>query len=98
MSVPSLVLAKSSGYTNMRDVTPAKPPDRMFDRKTSPGLVSFFGAPRSFFVRVLYLSLNAKFKACVGKYLTMLARFPLQRAAMPSSLETLTKQSAIPLY
>lgn len=39
-----------------------------------------------------------KLIAVVGKYLITLARLPLQKAVIPSSLNTLVKQSAIPLY
>jgi len=46
----------------------------------------------------LYVSLNAKFKAYVGKYLITLARFPLHNADSPSSLATRVKQLAIPVY
>jgi hypothetical protein len=42
--------------------------------------------------------LIAKFKAVVGKYLTTLAVFPLQNALIPSSLETLLKQSKTLVY
>ena len=44
----------------------------------------------------LIVSLKAKLKACVGKYLTTFARFPLQKLAIPCSAETLVKQFTMP--
>jgi len=46
----------------------------------------------------LKVSLKAKFKAYVGKYLMTLAKFPLYKAPTPSSLRTLVKQFTIPVY
>jgi len=39
ISTPSLVLAKSRGYTNSNDVAPAHPPAIKDPRKNIPGLV-----------------------------------------------------------
>lgn len=44
----------------------------------------------------LYLSLKAKLRACVGKYLITLARLPRQYERRPCSLGIRTKQSTIP--
>jgi hypothetical protein len=46
----------------------------------------------------LKVSLKAKFKAWVGKYLMTLAKFPLYKAFGPSSEITLEKQFPIPVY
>lgn len=44
----------------------------------------------------LYLSLKAKLRACVGKYLITLAKLPRQYERSPCSLGIRTKQSTIP--
>jgi hypothetical protein len=93
-SAASLVLAKSRGYTKRREVAPAAPPDAMFPKKNLKG--SFLEL--NGFKYLLYVSLKAKFKAYVGKYLITFAKFPLQRDMKPYSLVTLEKQSPIPLY
>jgi len=43
-----------------------------------------------------YLSLKAKLRACVGKYLITLAKLPRQKDKNPCSFGILTKQSTIP--
>lgn len=69
------VLAKSSGYTKHNDVAPAAPPEAKLPAKYLQNWVFLSTPPKK---TCLYTSLNAKFKACVGKYLITLAKFPLQ--------------------
>ncbi len=45
----------------------------------------------------IYLSLNMKFNAWVGKYLRQFATLPLHKGATPSSAMTRLKQSMGPL-
>jgi len=45
----------------------------------------------------LMVSLKAKFKAWVGKYLSTLAKLPLQKGMTPSFLRVLPTQSMTPL-
>jgi len=78
----------------MREVAPAAPPEAMFPMKNLKG--SFLGL--NGFKYLLYVSLKAKFRAYVGKYLITFAMFPLQSEKKPYSLVTLEKQSDIPLY
>merc|ERR1712088_611097 len=47
--------------------------------------------------RALMVSLKAKFRAWVGKYLSTLARFPLQKGTIPSVANTLLVQSRTPV-
>ena len=46
----------------------------------------------------LYVSLNAKFRACVGKYRMTFARLPRQNEMNPCSAGIRRAQSMIPLY
>jgi len=78
----------------MSEVAPAAPPEAMFPKKNFTGSVLEFHGHKY----GLYVSLNAKFRAYVGKYLYTLAKFPLQKAEIPSSFVTLVKQSKIPVY
>jgi len=48
--------------------------------------------------RTLIVSLKAKLKAWVGKYLRTFVKFPLQNDLKPYSELILLKQSTIPLY
>jgi hypothetical protein len=77
----------------MREREPAKPPDKIFLVNLAVVVSVFFGE-KAFFI----LSLNAKLRACVGKYLTQLATLPLQNDAKPSFWRVFVVQSAIPLY
>jgi len=93
ISAANLVLAKSSGYTKHSEVAPAAPPEATLPKKNLYGsLLGSYGLKK-----VLYVSLKAKFKAWVGKYLRTFARFPLHNDNIPSSLYTLTKQLIIPV-
>merc|ERR1711973_353927 len=47
--------------------------------------------------KALMVSLKAKFRAWVGKYLSTLARFPLQKGTIPSVANTLLVQSRTPV-
>merc|ERR1712216_424928 len=87
------VRAKSSGYTMQREPAPARPPEAMFTAKKLQKLVFalYFGN------MALMVSLNAKLKACVGKYRRMFTKFPRQKAAMPCSAATRVKQLAMPV-
>ena len=78
VSLASFVRAKSREYTKHNDIAPAAPPDAIFFEKliTYP---SFLFCLKS----CLILSLNAKFKACVGKYLMQFAKLPLQNGRKP---------------
>merc|ERR1719244_1271712 len=93
-SAASLVLAKSSGYTKHREVAPAAPPDARLPAKYRQNCWRLSTPSRKIF---LYLSLKAKLRAWVGKYLMTLARLPLQNDRKPCSLGILTTQSMIPL-
>merc|ERR1712168_385667 len=89
------VRAKSSGYTKHRKVAPAAPPDARFPAKYRQNWARLSTPSRKIF---LYLSLKAKLRAWVGKYLMTLARFPLQKERKPCSLGIRTTQSMMPLY
>lgn len=88
------VLAKSRGYTKQREVAPAAPPDAKLPAKYLQNWVRLSTPSRKTF---LYLSLKAKLRACVGKYLMTLAKLPLQNDRKPCSLGIRTTQSTIPL-
>merc|ERR1711962_1284216 len=92
LSLASLVLAKSREYTKRRDRVPAKPPEAMFVANLTVGEASLGVANRA-----LMVSLKAKLKAWVGKYLSTLARFPLQKGTIPSVANTLLVQSRTPV-
>lgn len=94
-STPSLVLAKSRGWTNTVVAAPAKPPLNTLTKRYF--ILSYFVCfPTT--NRLLKYYLNEKPNAWVGKYLTTLTQLPLQRANTPSSLRHLIKQSNEPLY
>merc|ERR1719494_487702 len=93
LSLASLVLAKSREYTKRRDRVPAKPPEAMLVANLTAGEASLGVANMA-----LMVSLKAKFRAWVGKYLSTLARFPLQKGAIPSVAITLLVQSRTPVY
>lgn len=94
-SAASRVRAKSSGYTKLSEVAPAAPPDARLPAKYLQNCVCLSTSLRKNF---LYLSLKAKLRAWVGKYLMTLARLPLQKARTPCSLGIRAKQSTKPLY
>ena len=94
MSAPSLVLAKSKGYTKIKLKLPAKPPDNNGRRKKDPFWVLGSMPASSFRFRA---SLTLKLMAWVGKYLNMLAQLPLHRDRTPSSYTHLLKQSIMPV-
>lgn len=89
-----LVRAKSSGYTKQSDVAPAAPPEAKLPAKYRQNCVFLSTPPKKV---CLYTSLNAKFNACVGKYLITLAKLPRQKLKKPCSLGIRTKQSIIPV-
>merc|ERR1711878_67992 len=91
-SLASLVLAKSREYTKRRDRVPAAPPEAMFVANLTAGEASLGVVNRA-----LMVSLKAKFRAWVGKYLSTLARFPLQKGTIPSVANTLLVQSRTPV-
>lgn len=94
ISAASLVLAKSKGYTKIREEAPAAPPLNTFPKKNlSLSVLGLYG--QRYFLKE---SLKAKFNAWVGKYLRTLAKLPLHKEVAPSSLTHLMKQSVIPLY
>ena len=94
MSAPSLVLAKSKGYTNIKLKLPANPPDNK-DLKKYDAFCVLGSTP---FKKVLFkASFVLKFIACVGKYLITLAQFPLQSDTHPYYLTHLEKQFKIPI-
>merc|ERR1712027_35504 len=72
---------------------PATPPLRMFLPNFSAWL-AFLEVPNA----ALIVSLNAKFRACVGKYLRTLARLPRQKERRPSLAMVLLVQSRTPPY
>lgn len=94
-STPNLVLTKSRGYTQVKPKAPANPPDAKFPKKNLVFWVSGLTPSTNYLCKA---SLTEKLIAVVGKYLMTLAKLPLQKAKIPSSLNTLVKQSAIPLY
>merc|ERR1719229_2099973 len=77
LSLASLVLAKSREYTKRRDRVPAKPPEAMLVANLTVGEAS----------------LGVAIRALVGKYLSTLARFPLQKGTIPSVANTLLVRS-----
>lgn len=89
------VRAKSRGYTKQREVAPAAPPEARLPAKYLQNWVRLSTPSRKIF---LYLSLKAKLRAWVGKYLMTLARLPLQKERNPCSLGIRVTQSMIPLY
>ena len=78
VSLANFVRAKSREYTKHRDKAPAQPPDAIF-------LLKFMAYPSFLFClnNALTLSINAKFKACVGKYRIQFAKLPLQKGKRP---------------
>jgi hypothetical protein len=65
-----------------REPAPARPPEAIFTKKNIPKSVfgEYFGN------NALMVSLKAKLKAWVGKYLITFVKFPLQKALRPCSL------------
>merc|ERR1719494_632727 len=92
LSLASLVLAKSREYTKRRERVPAKPPEAMLVVNLAAGEASLGVANMA-----LMVSLKAKFRAWVGKYLSTLARLPLQKGTTPSVANTLLVQSRTPV-
>ena len=77
-----------------RDPAPARPPDAMFTAKNfANSVLGEYTGNIS-----LIVSLNAKLKAWVGKYLTMFATLPLQNEPKPCSVLTRVKQFTMPVY
>ena len=78
VSLANFVRAKSREYTKHKDRAPAQPPDAIF-------LLKLMTYPSFLFClnNALTLSLNAKFKACVGKYRIQFAKLPLQKGKTP---------------
>ena len=93
ISAPSLVLAKSRGYTKIKLKLPAIPPDKSDLRKYCVLLVT---GSIPFKNTLLRASLVAKLIAWVGKYLRTFAQLPLQSETTPSSLTHLWKQLMMP--
>jgi hypothetical protein len=82
MSAARRVRAKSSGYTARSDVAPAAPPAARLPAKYRQNCVFLSTPSRNM---TLYLSLNAKLSACVGKYRSTFAQLPRHSARAPSS-------------
>merc|ERR1719370_2611441 len=94
MLVANLVVGLAPlGVAKRRDMVPAAPPLAMLVANLVVGL-----APLGVAKMALMASLKAKLRAWVGKYLSTLAKFPLQKGETPSVFKTLVVQSMTPLY